>query len=245
MYLAQLDLVSLTWTPSSVMREGQVDHKPKTAWTYPILWPTDKGLHVVASNCPDGGDGNTYNEVCYQFYPKGASKPAIDEKDAISPIGKFAYAMDAVVDDTGAVHTVFMWNIPKYGDPAPADAAAPGIYHGYRDPATGKWSHTKLADGGLAGFYLENGKLQLILEKNGTFVPELWNAPDKSWKEFPALCDVSSVPAPTFMDVINVSSGSTPAGLVIVTDGLLPAVKDKAQERVVWAVMPNAAAAKP
>jgi hypothetical protein len=47
------------------------------------------------------------------------------------------------------------------------------------------------------------------------------------------------------MDVINVSSGSTPAGLVIVTDGLLPAVKDKAQERVVWAVMPNAAAAKP
>ncbi|MBI5093525.1 MAG: hypothetical protein HZB26_13920 [Candidatus Hydrogenedentes bacterium] len=239
MYLARLDLKELTWSPSFVMRKGQVSQSPKTAWTYPILWPTDQGLHVVASNAPDGGDGNTYNEIWYQFYPNSASKPSIEEKAAESTVGNFAFAMDAVVDDAGAPHILHMWNAHKYGAMPAPDAPAPGTYHTYRDAASGKWNHIKLADTGYAGFYVQGKKLYAVLQQNGTLALREWQGPASGWKALPPLCDAKAMPAASsFMDVISVSSGSKPRGFAVVSDGLLPAVKDEPQVRVLWAVLP-------
>lgn len=122
MFLATLNLASLEWTPSRLVCPGQIERKPKTAWTYPILYPAEDGLHLVASNAPDGGEGNTYNQVWYLFYPHGAHEPSIRELVAETPMGHQSYALDFAIDADGTRHTLFLWNQRKYGDPLPPDS---------------------------------------------------------------------------------------------------------------------------
>ncbi len=178
MYLARLDLDALVWSLSTVVREGQIRRKPKTAWTYPILFPDERGLHLVASNCPDGGDGNTYNQVRYQFYPDGAIESATNEIVAECPVGHIAYAMDMLVDSEGAVHVLFMWNQRRYGAPLPVKAPVEGTYHGMRNPATGEWERRLVSPLSIASLHwerprssAEQARLYALTYQRGTIIP--------------------------------------------------------------------------
>ncbi|MCC6490898.1 MAG: hypothetical protein IT364_25650 [Candidatus Hydrogenedentes bacterium] len=241
MYLAQLDLKTKSWTPSLLMSAGQIETKPKTAWTYPVLIPAENGLHVVASNCPDGGEGNSYNQVWYLLYPSGATEAARRELVAESPVGTNAYAMDMAVDANGGIHVVHMWNDVKYGDPLPPESAPAGTYDSYRGPSTGIWTHERLGPITLAGFHQSGEDLSLIMEAGGTFSLSRWSPDKRTWEAQENLIETAQVPAgPSFVDVLRASSGSAVRPEpVLVTDGLLPAVEGQPQTRMLWAVLPR------
>lgn len=240
MYLTSLDLGALRWSPSVVLCEGQVQQKPKTAWTYPILAPTEKGLHFVASNSPDGGEGNTYNQVWYLFFPSAASQPTVRELVADCPVGYTAYAMDMLVDAADTVHVALLWNHRVYGEPLPPDAPPEGAYHARRDPKSGQWHRSRLAPFSYTGFFEDRDGLLALTAQRGTVVPLQWTGADQSWRELPALCDVARIPAgPSFIDVLSRYSGSDLSrGLALVSDGLLPKDLTGRSQRVVWALLP-------
>ena len=238
MFLSSLNLTSLEWAPSRLVCPGQAEHKPKTAWTYPILFPTKEGLHFVASNAPDGGEGNTYNQVWYLFYPNGAQEPAVREMVADTPMGHMSYATDLAVDASGTSHILFLWNQRKYGEPLPPDSPPPGLYHAWRDGTSGVWQQARLLPSGYAGFFQSDRDLIAAAASNTAF---LWQGPREGWKTAGPLCETSQMPgAPGFWDVISPASGSDLSkGLAIVTDSLMPAEDGQPQERVLWAILPE------
>lgn len=237
MYLAVCDLARLVWERSVLVSEGQVSEKPKTAWTYPILIPAQTGLHLVASNCPDGGEGNTYNQVRYTFLPRNSSRQIRHELVAESPVGCNAYAMDAVVDRAGDVHVVHMWNVRKYGPDVSSDLPTPGVYHARRSAATGAWRHTRIADVCIAGLYRDADGLSAAAQESGTITLRRWDAETETWNQAGAVCDRAAAPVPpAFMDLIHAAGGSDMSrGLAIVTDGIVP----ESGERVLWALLPR------
>lgn len=247
MFLAQLDLETLKWTPSALLSKGQTETVPKIAWTYPILVPDGNGLHIAVSNCPDGGDGNTYNKVWYLNIPAGSNAPAISELVAETPIGHNSYAMDTSVDNEGDVHILHMWNSRKYGGPLPEGSPDAGVYHARRDRESGVWSHTYLCPISIAGFWLptsESGPekvLQVVTQENGGLVIRDWSRNSRQWLGPRTLLEKSLAPTlPTFMDILTSASGSDlRRGPVIVTDGLRPADGNIPAERVVWSLLPR------
>jgi len=237
MFLTTLDLVPSVWQEPHVIQEGQTHRKPKTAWTYPILAPTQKGLHLVASNSPDGGEGNTYNQVWYLFFPKDSLEPSIRELVADSPLGHVAYALDLFVDHGGNVHIAMFRHQRVYGEPVPEGAPAAGTYHARRNPETGVWTHGLLSPYALTGFHEDADGLMAVTAQHGTFIPYRWHREQSSWKEMPPLCEPGNVPAaPGFMDVISPYSGSRIRGLAIVTDGF---TSDNKDERILWSLLPS------
>jgi hypothetical protein len=241
MYLARLDLDTRRWTPSAVVCEGQVETKPKTAWTYPILVPDANGLHLVASSCPDGGDGNTYDKVWYLYYPEGSADPSVRELVAECPMGHNAYATDMLVDGEGRVHVAYMWNRHVYGDPLPEGSPDAGSYHSWRDPEAPAWHRIRLGPVGITGLFVEGKRLTAVTQRAGTLTPLQWSADGKQWQEQPPLTDANTLPVPPgFFDVLSRSSGSIiPGGVPIVGDGLLPEEEGKPRERVLWALLPE------
>jgi hypothetical protein len=238
MFLATLNLTTQEWSPSRLVCRAQVEHKPKTAWTYPILYPAKEGLHFVASNSPDGGEGNSYDRVWYLFYPAGVQEPSIREVVAETPMGHISYATDFATDASGVCHVVYMWNQRSYGDPLPPDSPPAGIYHAWRDPEAGIWRRDLLMPAGNAGFYESDQGLMAATTSNRVF---LWTGAQEGWKDRDALCDAARMPDPPgFFDVISRASGSdTRGGIAVVTDSLMPAEQDKPQERVLWSILPE------
>ena len=240
-YLARLDLSTLAWTPSVLVQQGQTESKPKTAWTYPVLYPTDAGLHLVASNCPDGGDGNTYNEVWHVFYPHGSREESSRERVAQCPMGHLAYALDMVVDDAGRVHVLYFWNRHVYGHPLPDGSPEEGTYHAWRDPDSGAWTRNRFSEPVYAGFFQGEAGLVACKVHQGGIARFRWDAAADAWSDAGMLCAADIVPAgPGFMDVLSRASGSdTRAGVAVVADGLMPEEADGSRERVVWSVLPG------
>ncbi len=238
MFLATLNLASLEWTPSRLVCAGQVEHNPKTAWTYPILYPAEDGLHLVASNAPDGGEGNTYNQVWYLFYPHGAQEPSLRELVAETPMGHLSYALDFALDTDGTRHTLLLWNQRKYGDPLPPDSPPAGLYHAWRDDASRSWPRSRLLPDGYGGFFVSKTGLTAVSASNKTFV---WQGPRGGWKDGGPLWQESQAPGPPgFFDVLSPASGSdTRGGIAIVTDSVLATEKDQPAQRVLWAILPE------
>jgi len=242
MFLTQLNLATLQWTPSIVLQEGQVQTNPKTAWTYPILMPCEAGLHVAASNSPDGGEGNTYNQIWYVFYPAGATKPTVRELVAECPVGHHAYALDMAIDKRGGVHVLHMWNQRVYGEPLPEGSAPPGTYHAWRDPESGQWQRRLLAPLCIAGFYQDGpGRLLAVTQEAGALILWEWLADAQEWTRSRTMCEAARIPAgPSFMDVITASSGSDMrGGLALVSDGVLSQQDGQPGKRVVWSLLPR------
>lgn len=223
MYRAALDLSTGTWSTPAVVQEGQAETKPKTAWTYPLLWPDDKGLHLVASNAPDGGEGNTYNEVWYLYFPNDTAEPAVRERVAQCPVGHFAFAMDLRVDAEGP-QILLMYNVRKYGDPLPEDTQPEGTYRARRD-RDGKWILTRVGANSIAGFGDTNA---VVLQEAGAVVARSAEGASQT------LGAADKMPVwPSFMDVLSPASGSRPApGPAVVMDGILD------NTRVLWSVLP-------
>lgn len=234
MYLSSLDLGTLTWSPLITMQEGQLETKPKTAWTYPILVPDKTGVHVVASNCPDGGDENSYNIVWYLHYRHGESTPAIRERVAESPVGNIAYASDMTVDSLGQVHVLHMFNVHKYGEPLSADSEPSGTYHSWRD-FSGAWHRTPIAPSTIASFEADASNIAAVLAFNGVLSRRFLN---ENADPFPVVAPERLPGGPGFFDALSPSSGSNCAkGLALVTDAL-PSPADKPTSRVLLAVLP-------
>ena len=241
MFFAWLDLKSLKWSPSIVLCSGQAIKKPKTAWTYPILYPGKKGLHFVVSNAPDGGEGNTYNEVWYLFLPWGASEPTIRERVAESQMGTLAYAMDAVEDGMGRPHIVYMWNKQVYGDLLPSGTEPEGTYHAWCDGNTGQWHHDRMAECTLAGLFPMGQSVRAIAQISCRETELVWNGSSEAWKLLGTVDKEDTIPAgSSFIDVLSLASGSTikKGNIALVTDRLLPAEQGKPQMRVLWSLLP-------
>jgi hypothetical protein len=240
MYLTRLDLESLTWSASAVIQEGQVERKPKTAWTYPILLPSNTGLHFVASNCPDGSEGNTYNQVWYLFYPRDSKQPTVREQIAECQIGHTAYAMDMITDAAERVHVIYMWNHHVYGEPLPVGAPEEGTYHAVRDPQMGEWARTRVGNLCISGLYRDNEGVLVVMQTGGALAPARWRAVEQRWREGPPLCHVTEMPAaPGFMDILSTASGSDMGpGLAVVCDGVLAGTNGQRDQRVLWSLLP-------
>lgn len=241
MYFARCNLNTLEWTPSVELCRGQTATKPKTAWTYPILYPGKKGLHFIASNAPDGGEGNTYNEVWYLFFPWGHVEPALRERVAESQMGTLAYAMDATEDASGRPHIVYMWNRRVYGDPLPADAEPEGAYHAWREQGTGAWKHDRVSECTLVGLFPEGRTVGAIAAVAGKHTQFQWQSAEKGWKTLGDISVAGDVqPGSSFLDVMSLASGSRlgKGHIAVVTDRLLPSEQGKPQTRVLWSLLP-------
>lgn len=247
MFVSRLDLSSNAWSPSILLSQGQVTQKPKTSWTYPILVPNREGLHVVASNSPDGGEGNTYDQVWHVELDKAAEKILAQEKVADTPMGRVSYAMDAACDDAGGLHILFLWNQRVYGDPAPEGSPEEGLYHAWKTSRSDPWQMERLGPLGYGSFWIspQGTVFGLFIQADG-LKGLAWKGPGKGWQEVPELCAASSLPVrPGFMDVISRSSGSLPsAGPIVVGDGLLPSQDDKTSERILWSLQASSSPRK-
>ena len=157
---------------------------------------------------------------------------------AETPVGHISYATDFAMDGAGMCHVLFMWNQRSYGEPLPPDSPPAGIYDAWRDRDTGKWQQVRLAPVGIAGFFESEKGLIAAATPNTLF---LWQGPQDGWKVAGTLCEASRMPGPPgFFDVISRASGSdTHRGIAVVMDSLMPAEKDKPQERVLWSVLPE------
>ncbi|MBW7862839.1 MAG: BNR-4 repeat-containing protein [Candidatus Hydrogenedentes bacterium] len=238
MFLQALNLTSLQWTPSRLVCQGQTEKKPKTAWTYPILYPTEEGLHLVASNSPDGGEGNTYNQVWHLFYVKDAAEPSVCEMVADSPVGHNAFAMDFLADKQGRCHLLFNWNQHVYGDPLPAGMSEAGLYYAWRDPATEKWRETRLGPVSTAGFLELGEELVVVTAQNGIY---RLNSREQNSETGTTLWEPDSIAGiPGFIDTLSRASGSvSPEGVALVMDSLLPDEREQSQTRILWSVIPE------
>lgn len=241
MCLTTFDLDTLRWTPSIVVCEGQIRQKPKTAWTYPILIPTPEGLHFAASNCPDGGEGNTYNQVWYLFFPDGAEPPVTRQLVAESPVGHLSYAMDMAVDDAGGVHLVYLWNHRIYGDVLPQGSPPEGVYYACRTLPGAGWHHQRLGPTAYAGLFVQGTRKTVITIQNQFLVPLIWDPRTALWNEGPQICPLERLPAPPgFLDVLTPASGSMlPPGPALVCDGTLPVEPGKPSNTVLWSMFPE------
>lgn len=237
MYLSVLRLSTLEWLPRRLVCEGQIREKPKTAWTYPILFPVEDGLHLVASNSPDGGEGNTYNQVWHVFFPVESQEPPQREMVADSPMGSMAYAMDFTVDKDGGCHILFLWQQHVYGPPVPQDSPQPGIYHAWRAPGS-DWQRAFLAPSGYAGLCETGQGIFAAVTSNILF---RWEGSPSGWKSVGALWDTGNAPqAPGFLDVLTKASGSDMhPGIALVMDSLEQTRPDGTQERVLWSALPR------
>lgn len=239
MFLTRFNIGSAKWSSPMLISEGQPNTTPKTAWTYPILVPDENGLHLCASNCPDGGEGNTYNMIWYLFVQNGASAPERRELVAESPVGSNAYATDMTVMPDGTVHIAHMWNGHKYGPPIPSDSPKEGLYVHSREPATGAWKYSRLADISIAGFWNNGTQLQIISEDGGILTTRSWDAGGVWGQPSVFVQPTSALTAPSFLDVISTASGSImPASIAMVTDGFRLEAGKTSDERILWAVLP-------
>lgn len=238
LYVSTLDLGTGRWSPRMLVSAGQTDQKPKTAWTYPILYPVAEGLHLVASNSPDGGEGNTYDKVWHLFFPYEADAPSVCELVAETPIGHITFATDFAVDDAGTCHILFMWNQHVYGAELPTGSPPAGTYHAWRDNDDGKWVRTHIEAVGIAGFAVLGDGLYAATVHNTLF---RWAGSTMGWQPSGRLWDPAVFPGtPGFFDTISRASGSdVRRGLALVVDSLLPAGDDAAPERVLKAVLPE------
>jgi hypothetical protein len=245
LFLARLDLRHGTWTGPTLIMAGQVKQKPKTAWVYPILYPArDGGLHFAASNAPDGGEGNTYNEVWYLHFPKGAATPDLRERVANTPMGTLSFCTDLAEDPQGRPHLAFMYNTHVYGGPLPADAGTPGLWHAWRDAGAGTWTTARLGEPGIAGFTAEAGILNVFLAGNGAIACRTWHDAEKAWSEPAPVVPIGNAPSgPAFLDTLSASSGGPgAAGPAFISDGSIKA-NDKTL-CLTWAVLPAGSTAK-
>lgn len=236
LFLRRLDLDSLEWSPPVLVSEGQALHPPKTAWVYPILTPDPRGVHLIASNCPDGSAGNTYNQIWHLYRPDHCGEPQPPGLVAESPVGSNAYAMDTALDPDGTVHVVHMWNVHVYGPPLPEDAVDPGLYVSRRDPVSGLWSQDRLGPAAMgAGFHQGRDGLSVLAPHAGAIAQWRLERTTGRWSAAENLPFVGAIPAgPSFMDVLSRAGGGyvfdSPS---MVADGLLAT-----GERVLWAVLP-------
>jgi hypothetical protein len=209
MWLATLDLTTLKWTPSVILQAGQTASKPKTAWVYPILMGSEKGLHLVASNAPDGGEGNTYNEIWYLHFPVGMSEPDIREPVQSVPTGHVAYAMDMQVDAAGRVHILHQGNRRIYGPPLKDDAEASGIFHSWRNPDSGLWRTSRVGPEGIGSLFMASKKMEAFLAGNGVIGRYEWDESSGKWTLLEKDWLQGKVAGnPGFMDVVSAASGA-------------------------------------
>ena len=128
-----------------------------------------------------------------------------------------------------------MWNHRVYGDPLPQTSPPVGTYHAVRSPA-GAWSKAQLSPLGIAGFHQYKDSLQVISQVYGKLHTQTWDYKAGVWSEaVPLIGDEVAPVSAGFIDVLNSSSGSVISEFpVLVTDGLLPAVPETAQQRLLW-----------
>lgn len=240
MLYTRLDLDTLTWTSSTLMQAGQVNTKPKTAWTYPILQPTPEGLHIVASNSPDGGEGNTYNRVEYLFYPRGADQPTVREVVAQGQVGHVTYAYAMTAGPDGTVHVIHVWNLPAYGQPLEPGSPAPGVYHSWKPVGQTQWQHQSI-DLDKTRFLTDGTNVFAVGMKDQALQTRQWQPRTQDWAPAVVVCPVEAMPTvPGAVDVLRASSGSNmTAGMAFVADGRLPADASGKQPDLTWAVLPQ------
>ncbi len=244
MRLARLNMARMTWSPSVLLREGQVAREPKTAWTYPILAPMDAGVQVVASNCPDGGTGNTYNEVWHAYVPDEATGPVTPQKIAESPMGHNTFALDMMVDSEKTIHVLYHWNSRVYGEALPAGRAAPGLYHAWRKESEQGWHSTRLGEPLYAGLCVCQNQVWVLINEGTAIAAMPWQAQHASWGDRQVLLNQEELPVfPGFIDPLSASGNSTPApGFAWVADGLLPGGTGPLRQYLLWGVFPGLAA---
>ncbi|HOX36780.1 MAG TPA: hypothetical protein PL033_02225 [Candidatus Brocadiia bacterium] len=241
MYFSRLDLAAMAWAKPVLLSHGRVERKPKTAWTYPIIIPDGGRVHFVASNSPDGGEGNTYNEVRYLLLREYNGNPEVNEVVADTPMGHNSYATDAAVDASGRVHIVYMWNNRAYGEPLPPAAPEAGTYHSWRDPATGKWTRSRIGPAGITGFHVSGNVLTAVMSSGGSLSSAKWSESEGVWTAWEKMIETGRLPGPPgFMDVLTRWSGSAVGDSpFIVFDTLIPADGGKPSKRTLWAFMPE------
>jgi len=233
MWLAQYSLATATWDVPIKIAEGQIETLPKTAWTYPIVLPGDDGVHVVASNSPDGNAGNTYNEVWDVFLPR--SGEMLREKLLEAPVGHVAFALDAGFDAAGGLHVLCTWNQPIYGAALPAGSPEMGLYHLWRAAAKPNWVRERLAAPSIAGLSAGAASLDAVYFTAEGIVARAWR--EDHWEGERILCATPSLPAPLgFLDVATRYSGHRGVSPAFVADGLPAGGGD----RVLWVFAPAA-----
>ncbi len=241
MRLSRLNLDTLEWEPSILLEPGQTAVKPKTAWTYPILVPTAEGLYLAASNSPDGGEGNSYNEVWCLFLPSGAATPVWRERVAESIIGYNSYAMDMARTTDGALHLLYLWNTHSYGDPLPEGSGMPGTYHAVRQGGASGWQAQWLTTECYGGFFQRADRLWAVMSEGGAIIAHPWQDAGRTWGAGETLFTAAELPVfPGFIDLMSASSGSmSTSAPAFVADGMLPAPVGEPQSRLLWGAFPK------
>ncbi len=127
------DLSSSEWHHKAVLQPGQMKTVPYTAWVYPVIVPTDKGVHVLITSADTS---HSYNKVMYFFGTYEQTTPLQTELLAEVPpdAGKVVFGQSMRVSDDGTINAVLLYQ--------PAHTV--GLHAFRRDPVTFEWSDTFL-----------------------------------------------------------------------------------------------------
>jgi hypothetical protein len=129
------DLSSADWHHKAVLQPGQMKTVPYTAWVYPVIVPTENGVHVLITSADTS---HSYNRVMYFFSGYEQATPPKTELIAEVPAdaGKVVFGQSLRVSPDGTMNAVLLYQ--------PDDVV--GLYAFRRDPTTSEWTGSFLKE---------------------------------------------------------------------------------------------------
>ncbi len=207
MWLAVKPSFEAAWNSPCLVARGQQQVQPWDAPVYPIVMPDAGGVHIIYSNCPDGGIHNTYDKVQYLYFDNATRQVTTREIVAQGPLGTITFGLDALFADDGTVYALYFTGLYVYGEKPSGDAQPHGVYCAVR-LAPGKWRTTKVTDStGAAQLFRDPDGTLHVLQSTPTGIVGFSSTDGgRSWK--PAKRQVVSPAVGAFLYVVKANSGS-------------------------------------
>ena len=145
MWIALKPSSSEPWDAPRPLAPSRLGEIPRISPVYPVVMPERERVHVVYSNCPDGGEGNTYNRVQYALLDIRQDRVVRRDVIADGPLGEVTYEQDALLSPDGTLYVLYTAGVYKYSERRNDIEGRKGLYCAVLRPGQ-HWFIRRLSD---------------------------------------------------------------------------------------------------